>query len=454
MNKQLKTLKRTVVLEGWTNRYGMQALREITEAYKSMLQEMVDYAVEHKASQATLHKVFYHKFREKYPWLPTRVIKGCYRNAVRRAKSFRELKKKGIAKTDKPIVKRFTITYSDSQDWKLKDGVVMVRTHRGWVKIHYRGHKQLHKYLYSGWKLSSELRLKPNGRKVTIYLTFTKNFEVTYNPNNVVAVDVNENNVTLAVFRDKKLCEVYRIETDLGRLVISYAERRKRITGGKSTKTRSVKKALKKLRERKRKQDIIYKTARIIEELAMQYNTVVVVGNVHRGKRKLVERTRKNTLRHRIHQWSVSTLVEVLNDKPIHVAEISEAHTSSIDPFTGKRIHKFVPSMIRFAVRGRKRVRVVKVQLGLAKLGNGLVLDRDVIGAVNIGLKYLSSDGRAMALPSTEPHEVRMKLMTPYRGLTPHGIKSIEKLLRSTVRRETLLIKLEEPSRPSRSSRV
>jgi len=419
LNKQLKTLKRTVVLEGWINRYGRQALREIAEAYKSMLQEMVEYAVENKASQATLHKVFYRKFREKYPWLPTRVIKGCYRDAVRRAKSFRELKKKGIAKTNKPVVRKVTVTYSDSQDWKLKDGVIEVRTHRGWIKIHYRGHKQLLGCLYNGWRLSSELRFKLNGRKTIIYLTFTKNFEVVYNPDNVVAVDVNENNATLAVFRDKKLCDVYRIETILGRLVISYAERRKRITRGKSTKTRSVKKALKKLKEKERKQDIIYKTARIIEELAMQYNAVVVVGNVRRGKRKLVEKTRKSALRHRIHQWSISSLIKVLNNKPIHVVEVSEAYTSSIDPFTSKPIHKFIPSMIRFAVRGRKRVRVVKIQLRLAKLGNGLVLDRDVIGAINIGLKYLSSDGSPMALGSTEPHEVRVKLMSPHQGLTP-----------------------------------
>ena len=324
MNKQSKTLKRTVVLEGWTNRYGKQVLREITEAYKTMLQEMVNYAVERKASQSTLHKLFYHRFREKYPWLPTRVIKGCYRDAVRRAKSFRELKKKGIARSDKPVVKRITITYSDSQDWRLSNGAVEVRTHRGWVKIHYRSHKQLYRYLYNGWKLSSELRLKLNGGKVVIYLTFTKNFEVAYNPNNAVAVDVNENNVTVAVFRDRKLCEAYRVEIGLGRLVISYAERRKRITRGKSTKTRSVKKALRKLREKERKQDIIHKTAKIIEEPAIQNNAVVVIGNVRRGKRRLVERTRKSTLRHRIHQWSASALVEALDNKPLQVVEVSE----------------------------------------------------------------------------------------------------------------------------------
>jgi len=91
--KLLKTLTRTVAVECYANRYARGALREIESAYREMLKEMVEYAVEHKASQSTLHRVFYSRFRERYPWLPTRVIKGAYRDAVRRAKSFRELKK-------------------------------------------------------------------------------------------------------------------------------------------------------------------------------------------------------------------------------------------------------------------------------------------------------------------------------------------------------------------------
>ncbi len=55
------------------------------------------------------------------------------------------------------------------------------------------------------------------------------------------------------------------------------------------------------------------------------------------------------------------------------------------------------------------------------------MLDRDVIDAVNIGLRYLSSDGRPVALPLTEPHEVWVKQVNPHRGPTPYGIKSIEK---------------------------
>lgn len=419
LEKLLKRIEKTVVAVAYANSFTRSVLREIEDAYKRMLQEMVEYAVEHSASQNTLHKVFYHRFRSEYPWLPTRIIKGCYRDATRRAKSFRRVKKKGLAKTDKPSIRSVTITYSDSQDWRFAGGDIELKTHRGWIKLYLRQHKQLIRYLYGGWRLAEELKIKLCGKRVLVYLTFVRDFEVLYNPMNVVAVDINENNVTLALFRDGKLHEVYRVETGLGRIVVAYAERRRKITRGKSTKVRSVKNALEKLRERERKQDIIYKTARLIEETAKKNNAVVVVGNVHKGKRRLVDRAKKGTLRHRIHQWSVGKLVEALNNKPIHVVEASEAHSSSVDPFTGRRITSYTPSMTRIAVRGRSRVKVVKIHLRLAKLGNGLVLDRDVIGAINIGLRYLSSDGRGMAFPSTGPHEVRVKLVSPHQGPAP-----------------------------------
>jgi len=42
---------------------------------------------------------------------------------------------------------------------------------------------------------------------------------------------------------------------------------------------------------------------------------------------------------------------------------------------------------------------VVKLVLRVARV-NGRVFERDVVGAINIGLKYLSSDGSPMALSS------------------------------------------------------
>ena len=64
-------------------------------------------------------------------------------------------------------------------------------------------------------------------------------------------------------------------------------------------------------------------------------------------------------------------------------------------------------------------MKILKIQMRLARLSNGLVVDRDVIGAINIGLKHLKSDGRGVAFPSTEPHEVRVKPVIPHLGLTP-----------------------------------
>ncbi|MCC6046973.1 MAG: IS200/IS605 family accessory protein TnpB-related protein [Desulfurococcaceae archaeon] len=373
MERQSKTLVKTVVLDCYANKYSRRALREIEGAYREMLVEMVEYAVKYRASQETLHKVFYEEFRVRYPWLPTRVIKGAYRDATRRAKSFRERKKRGKVYKDKPEVRRVAITYSDSQDWRLEGGAVKLRTHRGWVELHYRNHKQLYRYLYSGWRLASELRFKTLGRKVVAYLTFTREFEVGYDPRNVVAVDVNENNVTIALFKGGVLSDVYRAEIGLGRIVIAYSERRKRITLGRSTKVREVRKKLRKLREKERKLDVLRKTAKFIEKLAVENGAVVVVGNIDEKAKERMEEDAISKLRHRIHQWSVKKLIELLDEKPIHVVKVSERGTSSRDPFTGRRVKRFEPLVIRSAVKGLKRVKVMKIVLRVAKVSGGLL---------------------------------------------------------------------------------
>jgi IS605 OrfB family transposase len=287
----------------------------------------------------------------------------------------KSLRKKGQAGRDRPEMRSITITYSDSQDWRLREGATEVRTHRGWIRIGYRNHRQLHRYLYNNWKPSSELKLKLTDGKILVYLTLTKEFEVYYNPDNSVAVDINENNVTLAVFVDRRLHEIYRIETNIGRIVIAYSERRRRITEGRSTRDRIARKALRRLREGERKGDIIYKTAGIIEEISKKHDAALVVGNAHRGKDRMASNARKS-LRHRIHQWCASKLVETLSNKPLYVFEESEAYSSSRDPFSGKPIKRYTPSVIRIALRGGRRVRVIKIQMRLARLSNRLTMDK------------------------------------------------------------------------------
>jgi hypothetical protein len=97
----------------------------------------------------------------------------------------------------------------------------------------------------------------------------------------------------------------------------------------------------------------------------------------------------------------------------------SRRDSSSVDLFTGKRIDGYSPLVIRTAVRGAKgRFKVVKIILRIAYV-DGRIVERDVIGAINNGLKHLSSNGNPMALGSTGAREVWVKHVNPHLGLTP-----------------------------------
>jgi IS605 OrfB family transposase len=165
-------------------------------------------------------------------------------------------------------------------------------------------------------------------------LTFER--EVESKEGNYISIDVNENNVTVAVFEGFKLKEFRRYETGLGRVVVNYSLRREEITKGHSTKDELVKKKLRKLREKERKIDVLRKTVKRITELARSLNAKVVVGKFSSRSKDKMEGNKTAKLRHKIHQWSVIKFVEMLKTQPIDVAEVSESYTSSINPFNGE----------------------------------------------------------------------------------------------------------------------
>jgi hypothetical protein len=68
LEKFFKVLRRAVVLEYYANKPARGALGGIVKPLKAMIEEMVEYALEHNVSQKTLHRVFYERYREQYPW--------------------------------------------------------------------------------------------------------------------------------------------------------------------------------------------------------------------------------------------------------------------------------------------------------------------------------------------------------------------------------------------------
>jgi len=87
------------------------------------------------------------------------------------------LKRKGKAKTDKPAVRKVTITFSDSQDWKLENGAIWIKSDvikDEWLELKYRDTKLLHRYLYhyDDWVLAKELKIKLVDGRIFCFLNF------------------------------------------------------------------------------------------------------------------------------------------------------------------------------------------------------------------------------------------------------------------------------------------
>ncbi|BAB66123.1 IS200/IS605 family accessory protein TnpB-related protein [Sulfurisphaera tokodaii] len=437
----LKTLRRTVRVESDTlNYWKYRVLKEVEEVQKRMVDEMIETILKENlpTTRKRLHERFYKYYKAKYPSLPSRVIEGAYIVAGRIVKSFRERRKKGLTKKDKPEYKKVVVIYPNKINWRFNKLSVSVLTHKGWVEIPLRITKQLIRYLYEGWRVAEELKLRLIGRKVVIWLTFEKEEEVNVKEGNYLSIDVNENNVTVAVFEGFKLKEIRRYETNLGRIVVNYAIRRKEITKGYSTKEELIKKKLRRLRERERKLDVLRKTVKRIAELAKSFNARVVVGKFSSMAKERMEKDKNDELRHRVHQWSVVKFVELLKAQPVDVEEVSEAYTSSINPFNGKKLKKskqiierivkvFNPYLMTGTAHEGRGIKVFRVNARYLD-GGDVLLERDSIAPLNLMKKV---DGRVVVFPSTSPNELRVTVYEPSRGVPVvelEVIKSKDKL--------------------------
>ena len=421
----LKTLKRTGKLESDPlNEWKCRVLREVEGYQKKIVNEMIDIILSEglPTTRKKLHERFYSHYKEEYPFLPSRVIEGAYVVASRIVKSFRERKRKGLTRKDKPEYRRVMITIPNMVNWRFNKVSVSVLTHKGWVEIPLRVTKQF--ILHEGWRVSQELKLRLVGRKVLVWLTFEKEVEVETKDGNYISIDVNENNVTLVVFEGFKLKELRRYETKLGKIVVNYSLKREKITKGNSTKDELVKKELRRLRERERKIDVLRKSIKGITDLARSLNAKVIVGKFSSRAKEKMESSKDAKLRHRIHQWSVIKFGEMLKAQPIEVEEVSESYTSSINPFNGEKLKKgrqvvervvrvFNPYLMTGSAHEGGGIKVFKVNARYLESGE-VLLERDSIAPLNLAKRV---DGRVLKFPSTSPNELRVTVYDPLRGV-------------------------------------
>ena len=324
-----------------------EVLRELEEMYKQMVMELVEYGFKHGIKSFTgLKKRMYRVLRDRYPQLPSHYVHTACQDAATRIKSFMELRKRGRAYTEKPVVREVS-TWLDDYLWKpLGYTAIKVATHRGWVVVELQLHKLYWKYINSGWRLRVQPKLKLNHRegRVYVYFVFEKDVEE-YRPRGWLAVDVNENNVTVLV--DGK---AYKLVTMLRKTVELYHEHRRRlqeklciqINGKKYPLYTLWRRKMSCLRERDRKTDWGRKVAVAIVKTAESLGYGIIVEKLpKRASEKMINGVRNSELRHRIYQAAFRGMVKAIRGVAekygVPVVEVDPKYTSQTCPLCGFR---------------------------------------------------------------------------------------------------------------------
>ena len=377
---------------------------ELEAMYHSIVDQLVIYAVENNIkSFIKLKALKYREIRNLYPQLPSHYVYTACQDASTRAKSFLRLKKLKLIKRKYPEVNKISI-WLDDHLWKL-DGLTSIKiaTHKGWVTVEFTPDKQYWKYVNCGWRLASEAKIKldKRNRQLVIYLTFIKDVEE-YEPRGFLPVDVNEDNVTILVDGT-----AYFFETGQKKLVLGYYYRRKKIQEKYDklydTKSRVKKKALRKLKEKKKKNDVKWKIANIVVKTAYEKKYAIVLERL--GKRvanNMVKKIKDKQLKHRIFQASFRGIQKAIEEKAreygVPVIYVNPKNTSRLCP-----VHK---APIKY-----NGSRVGKCSIG------GEKWHRDAAACYNLLLRVWGDgsrapsptkqniDGWAVPLPATATHD-------------------------------------------------
>jgi putative transposase len=298
---------------------------------------------------------------------------------------------------------------------------VAINTHRGWVYIDLEPSKEFYKLLARGFKPTSHAKIKLDrrGRRAIFHLSLEKEVEI-YKPGNIIKpVDVNENSVAT-------LYEAFSmiLETDLTKTTLGYSYRKESIQRRNGSGSREARKAMKKLKEGKKKRDYRMKTVSLIVRDAMRMRGVIVIERISGDDiRVMIARYKNKQLRHRIYQSALKGELNAITDKAreygVPVLMVDPRNTSKICPIHNAPIEY-----------GEDRI-------GICSKG-GERWHREVVALINIYFKALEAlyegiaqkgfrvsilDGSPMPLGSTatsEPIEIPRSLWGRWKSLDNH----------------------------------
>jgi len=317
---------------------------ELEGMYRNTVEQLAIYAVRNEVrSFIRLKALKYREMRSRYPQLPSHYVYTACQDAMTRAKSFLRLKKRKLTNREYPEVRKISI-WLDDHLWRMEGRMkVSVATHKGRIRVELEPHKQYWRYINGGWSLGSEAKIKLDykEKRIVFYLVFHRDVEP-YEPKGYLPVDVNENNVTVLAGRD-----AYLFETNIKEDTLGYYYRRKSIQKrydkayGAGSKAKL--KALRGLREKKKKQDVRWKIANIIVREASCHKSAIILEKL--GKKvneRMIRGVRDKQLRHRIFQAAFRGMQSAIEEKArelgVPIVYVNPKNTSKTCPVHRKPI--------------------------------------------------------------------------------------------------------------------
>ena len=362
-------LRRAVAVELEVAKGLNKLLYSVESAYLSIVREVVAYAVKHNVTNPTqLQRLFYSKYRQKYPSLNSQLAIQAIRQAAQIAKSFIERKRRGLAGKPYPEVKAVSIRFTEMA-WNYEQFVKSVAPvklelsllggrREVWLRLHKRFWQYWWRVLTGEAVLASTLIIKrKTNRWYAVFIFEVKPKEE--EPQSVVTFDINENTVVISRInlastvgmvadwnRQYMVPELYTIKTDFGRLARRYGRIRDTITerlkplyalpNGKYvsiTDVREFRKRVKHLREKDRK---LGRVRQVASELAKNPGIIVTEELGDNPQESMINGIGKDEVRHRIKQTPFKALEKAVEEKALErgskIFRVSSYRNSRVCP--------------------------------------------------------------------------------------------------------------------------
>ncbi len=340
----------------------VNALNGLIDDHLSLVNFFVERGLEANiSSRIRLHELFYEeskkiipsdKIHSKYRYTALEVASAILKNHAKRGGKRPEIKRKFIKLYHENYNEKssvFRIAKKDDKYFlvvkvrKRKEIVIPLTVsdyQRQFIEAYFNGRLKI-----------GEAVLKLDGGIAIVYIPFVREVGEK-NTENIMAIDVNERNVTLSVFSpDGKL--LFSKYIDISRLVAidsTYVNAARKLTSrlyrGINPRylprwvREKVKKRLK--RWKKRKEDIVHKLSKYIVDIALSYNAEIVMEDLKRIKERILSKNNKSGLNRRFSLANFRKIQNFIEYKAkwhgIRVSYVNPAHTSSICPFCGSKL--------------------------------------------------------------------------------------------------------------------